>query len=148
MEVEDEIRSRLLDWALEPLAAVNDPRVLLVFPCSRPTLLAVAAHERQELETSGGGKFYARKLYVFAVRRSWQRKKLGGQRLSNLALSAALQDIENRDGAVPVFAYVHRKNARSITLCRRFGLTLELTHPHVDYRWLITPPARARRTPG
>lgn len=41
--------------------------------------------------------------------------------------------------AARIFAVVHEDNARSLALCRRHGLTEELSRPHPAYRRLVTP---------
>jgi RimJ/RimL family protein N-acetyltransferase len=44
-----------------------------------------------------------------------------------------------------VMAVIHQDNLRSLALCRRYGLTAELTRPHPAYRRLITESADASR---
>jgi RimJ/RimL family protein N-acetyltransferase len=56
-------------------------------------------------------------------------------------MSAAMTDISAR---VPprdarVYAIVHEDNRRSIALCRRHGLTEEMSRPHPSYRRVVTP---------
>lgn len=140
-EVEDYVRNKLIDWAFEPLARGQDPRLLLVFERKSRELVGVAAHERCTLQHDDEPPFAATKLEVVGIARSWQGRRFkSGERASDVVMGAVMTDIADR---VPrrdarVFAVVHQRNARSIGLCRRHGLTEELSRPHPDYRRLVT----------
>lgn len=147
-EAEEFIRKQLMMWALAPAAQEDDPRVLLTVGSSDGALLAVGAHERIMLRDEASGRaLLASKIEVVAVATAWQGRRIGSSpgfeaRVSDVVMSALLADIEAR---VPprdarVMAVVHEQNVRSIAVCRRFGLTLDLGRPHPAYRRLITPP--------
>ncbi len=141
IEVEQYIRKDLLKWAFAPFAKPNDPRLLLVFGRTSNSLIGLAAHEKCELRVGNGRSFPASKLEVIAVATRWQGQQFKtGERMSDVVMSAALHDISAR---VPprdarVFAVVHQDNVRSIALCKRHGLSHELSRPHLDYRRLIS----------
>jgi hypothetical protein len=154
VEVEAFVQRDVLKWALEPLAAAADPRLLLVFDRGSHELVGVAAHERQLL-SGPDGSFPATKLEVVAVARTWQGRRfeegaVDGPRVSDVVMSAVMTDVSAR---VPsrdarVFAVVHQDNARSVGLCRRYGLVQEMTRPDPSYRRLVTdhrPPKEAAR---
>ena len=139
VEVEQYIRERLFDWAFEPLAQRQDPRLLLVF--DRKELVALAAHERCTLQHGDDPPFAATKLEVVAVARAWHGRRFPtGERASDVVMAALMTDVKKR---VPrrdarVFAVVHEENLKSLALCRRHGLTKELSRPHPAYRRLMT----------
>lgn len=141
LEVEDYIQRSVLDWALAPLAAVDDPRLLLVFGPTTSDLVGVAAHERAVLVGSNGAKIQATKIQVVAVATKWQGQTFADNvRASDVVTSAAMGDIAAR---VPprntrVFAVVHEENVRSLALCRRYGLVEELGSPAPSYRRWVT----------
>jgi|HubBroStandDraft_1064217.scaffolds.fasta_scaffold02585_5 hypothetical protein len=141
VEVEKVIRTQLLDWALAPGAVEDDP-ILLVSARGSNELVGVAAHERLFLSINGAEMFAATKLYVIAVSRAWQgRRFTGGQRASDVVMSAAMSDIAER--APPrdarVYAIVHAQNVKSLALCRRHGLVHELSKArHDEYVRLVT----------
>ena len=63
-----------------------------------------------------------------------------GPRVSDVVMSAVMTDVSAR---VPprdarVFAVVHEENARSLALCKRYGLVREMTRPDPSYRRLVT----------
>lgn len=140
-EVEQFIQIQLADWAFDHRAADGDPRLLLAF---RPggDLFGVAAHERVTLLAGDGTQFPATKLEVVAVARSWQGRCFPtGERPSDVLMSALMTDVKTR---VPprdarIFAVVHKDNHRSLKLCRRHGLTEEMSSPYPGYRRLVTP---------
>jgi len=140
-EVEEFVRAHVLDWALDPLAQDNDPRLLLLFDRRLKKLVGAAAHERTTLGAPNIPAFAATKLQVVAVAASWQGRTFpGGQRASDVLMSAALTDVAQR---VPprdarVFAVVHNQNARSVALCHRFGLIHDMASEDPAYRALVT----------
>jgi hypothetical protein len=123
----------------DPRAADNDPRLLLAFDTTG-TLFGVAAHERVLLE-SPTARFAATKLEVAAVAIGWQGRHLpSGDRASDVLMSAVMADISAR---IPprdarIFAVIHQANHRSLGLCRRHGLTEELSRAHPEYRRFVT----------
>jgi len=154
VEVEVFIQRDVLEWALDPLAAESDPRLLLVLDRRSKELVGVAAHERQVM-SGPDGSFPATKLEVVAVARTWQGRRFeegtaDRPRVSDVIMSAVMTDVSTR---VPprdarVFAVVHQDNARSLALCRRYGLVREMTRPDPSYRRLVTdhrPPKKAAR---
>jgi hypothetical protein len=155
VEVEVFIQRDVLKWALDPLAADADPRLLLVFDRRSSELAGMAAHERQTL-SGPGGSFPATKLEVVAVATTWQGRRFeegtaGGPRVSDVVMSALMADVSER---VPprdarVFAVVHEDNVRSLALCRRYGLVQEMSRPDPSYRRLVTdhrPAGEARKS--
>jgi hypothetical protein len=144
VEVEVFIQRDVLRWALDPRAAEADPRLLLVFDRRSKELVGVAAHERQVM-SGPDGSFPATKLEVVAVASAWQGRRfeggaVDGPRVSDVVMSAVMTDVSAR---VPprdarVFAVVHEENARSLALCRRYGLVQEMTRPDPSYRRLVT----------
>lgn len=140
VEVEEFVRTQLVDWAFDPHAAASDPRLLLAFDTTGE-LFGVTAHERAVLE-SPDARFPATKLEVVAVATGWQGRRFPvGERASDVLMSALMTDVSAR---VPprdarVFAIIHKANHRSLALCRRHGLVEEMSRPHPDYRRLITP---------
>jgi hypothetical protein len=100
VEVEAFVQRDVLKWALEPLAAAADPRLLLVFDRGSHELVGVAAHERQLL-SGPDGSFPATKLEVVAVARTWQGRRFGesavdGPRVSDVVMSALMTDVSAR----------------------------------------------------
>ncbi|MFO0600145.1 MAG: hypothetical protein U0228_32855 [Myxococcaceae bacterium] len=142
VEVEAFVQLSLYDWAFDPLAAPQDPRLLLLIERASKALIGVAAHERAIL-LAGRRRFAATKLEVVAVSSAWQgRRTRDGRRASDLLLSGLMLDVSTR---VPprdarVFAVVHEDNFRSIALLQRHGLTQELSRPAElsSYRRLVT----------
>jgi hypothetical protein len=140
-EVEEFIRTHLINWTFDPHAADGDPRLLLAFTASGD-LFGVAAHERVTLQGDDGSQFYATKLEVLAVTLWWQGRRFrAGERASDVLMSAVMTDVSAR---VPprdarVFGIVHEDNHRSIAVCRRHGLTEEISRPHPSYRRIVTP---------
>ena len=58
-----------------------------------------------------------------------------------ILMSAVMTDVSSR---VPprdarVYAIVHEDNHRSLAVCRRHGLTEEMSRPHPSYRRVVTP---------
>jgi hypothetical protein len=141
VEVEQFIQAQLLEWAFEPLAAEGDPRLLLAITATGE-LLGVAAHERAILQAADRSQFHATKLEVIAVGLKWQGQQFPtGDRPSDILMSAVATAVSAR---VPprdarVFAIVHEDNHRSIALCRRHGLSEEMSRPHPSYRRIVTP---------
>jgi hypothetical protein len=124
---------------------VNAPRLLLVFERVSGKLIGVAAHERTVLVDPQGKTIDATKLEVVAVRLDWQGRKFSsGERVSDVVMSAALADISSRVPArdARVFAVIHERNERSLRLCRRHGLTQEMSRPSPEYRRVVTPHRR------
>jgi hypothetical protein len=147
IEVERFIRHQLLDWTFDPHATENDPRLLLALTKSPQRLFGVAAHERVVLRDRDGTSFHASKLEVIALAtKSHGTCFPGGARASDVLMSAVMADVSAR---VPprdarVFAIIHEDNHRSLALCRRHGLTEEMSRPHPQYRRIVT----AHRQPG
>jgi hypothetical protein len=142
VEVEQFIQAQLAEWAFDPHAAEEgDPRLLLAFTTAGD-LFGVAAHERVILQAGHGAQFHATKLEIVAIALKWQGRSFPtGERASDILMSAAMTDISAR---VPprdarVYAIVHEDNHRSIALCRRHGLTEEMSRPHPSYRRVVTP---------
>lgn len=143
VEVEAYVQAALFDWAFDPLAKRNDPRLLLIFERKTGGLVGVAAHERTVLGASSGAPFAATQLEVVAVALAWQgRRFMTGARASDVVMSAVMADVTTR---VPprdarVFAVVHEDNLRSVALLRRHGLVEEMSRPasFPHYRRLVT----------
>jgi hypothetical protein len=141
LEVERFIQDQLADWAFDPHASDGDPRLLLAITASGD-LFGIAAHERVTLQTGDDEQFPATKLEVVAVALKWQGQAFpSGDRASDVLMSALMTDVSAR---VPprdtrVYAIVHEDNHRSLALCRRHGLTEEMSRPHPSYRRLVTP---------
>jgi hypothetical protein len=78
---------------------------------------------------------------VVAIARAWQGRRFhSGERASDVLMSAVMSDVSAR---VPprdarVFAVLHEDNARSLALCRRYGLVEEMSRPHPHYRRVVT----------
>lgn len=141
-EVELFIRDQLLDWALAPNAAGDDPRLLLLLLSDTNELIGVAAHERTTLVTGRGVAFDATKLEVAALNKQWQGRRFStGERASDVLMSALMKDVVTRmpPRYARIFGVVHKDNRRSVGLCRRYGLTEEMTSRDPDYRRLVTP---------
>lgn len=140
VEVEQFIRTQLVDWTFDPHATSGDPRLLLAFVTATEELFGVAAHERVVIE-SPTAQFDATKLEVVAIAKAWQGRQFStGERASDVLMSAVMTDVSAR---VPprdarVFAVIHQDNHRSLALCQRYGLVEEMTRPHPDYRRLVT----------
>lgn len=142
VEVEDEITSgRLLAWWSDPTAQDWDPRLLLLFERESGELVGVAAHERETLHEEDGTQIAGTHLHVAALSSSWQgRSFAAGEKASHVLMSAIMQDVKDR---VPprwarVYAIVHEENLRSLGLCARFGLTVDMPRSHPNYRRIIT----------
>jgi hypothetical protein len=115
-EVEQFIQTQLTDWAFDPHADAGDPRLLLAFTAAGD-LFGIAAHERVTLRAADGTSFPATKLEVVGVALKWQGCSFpAGER-----------------------AIVHEDNHRSLAVCRRHGLTEEMSRPHPSYRRIVTP---------
>ncbi len=141
VEVERFIRTQLLNWALAPGAAEDEPRVLLVSERRSNELVGLAAHERVFLAVTGAERLAATKLQVVAVSSAWQgRRFASGQRASDVVMSAAMTDITARTPPrdARVYAVVHENNAKSIALCKRHGLVHELSRAWPQYLRLVT----------
>jgi hypothetical protein len=140
VEVEQFIRTQLIDWTFDPHAVGGDPRLLLAFVAATSELFGVAPHERVVLENANA-QFNATKLEVVAIATAWQGHRFHtGERASDVLMSAVMTDISAR---VPprdarVFAVLHQDNHRSLALCRRHGLVEEMSRPHPDYRRVVT----------
>jgi hypothetical protein len=140
-EVEQFIQTQLADWAFDPHADAGDPRLLLAFKAAGD-LFGVAAHERVTLRAGDGASFPATKLEVVGVALKWQGRSFpAGERASDVLMSAVMTDVSSR---VPprdarVHAIVHEDNHRSLAVCRRHGLTEEMSRPHPSYRRIVTP---------
>jgi hypothetical protein len=141
LEVEQFIQTQLVDWTFDPGANDGDPRLLLAFTSSGG-LFGVAAHEGATLRVGDNTRFAATKLQVVAVELKWQGRCFPtGERASDVLMSALMADVSAR---VPprdarVLAVVHEDNQRSLAVCRRHGLTEELSSPAPGYRRLVTP---------
>jgi RimJ/RimL family protein N-acetyltransferase len=142
VEVEDEITSgRLLSWWSDPAAQDWDPRLLLLFERESGELVGVAAHERESLLDSDGTELEGTHLHVVALSTAWQGRRFAtSEKASHILMSAIMQDVRDR---VPprwarVYAVVHEDNHRSLELCARFGLTVEMPRSHPNYRRIIT----------
>jgi hypothetical protein len=140
-EVEQFIRTQLIDWAFDPNAASGDPRLLVAFVAATGELLGAAAHEQVILQGGDGARFNATKLEVLAIAIAWQGRRFGtAERASDVLMSAVMTDVSAR---VPprdarVFALVHEDNQRSSALCRRHGLVEEMSSPSPHYRRIVT----------
>lgn len=142
LEVEKFIQTQLHEWAFDPHAKEQDPRLLLLFERRSRDLVGVAAHEKTTLQYGNGPPFFATKLEVLAIASRWQGRSFASrERVSDVLMSGVLTDIQARvpPRAARVFAVIHEENARSIALCRRHGFTAELSRAHPSYRRLITP---------
>lgn len=142
-EVERFIQNDLIAWAFDPRAQENDPRVLLTFDVASKSLVGLAAHERCAMATDDGAVFSATKLEVVAVAKSWQGRTFPtGERVSDVVMSGVMKDVCDRVPArdARIFAVVHEDNVRSIALCKKHGLTEELSRPErgPSYRRLVT----------
>jgi hypothetical protein len=140
VDVERVIQMQLLDWALAPGAAKDDPRIVLVFDRHSNDVVGLAAHERAVLVREGGDTFDATKLYVLAVSRHWQGRSFeSGQRASDVVMNAVMKDISSREPPrdARVYGTIDEGNKRSIHLCKRHGLVHELEAPPHHVR-LIT----------
>lgn len=143
VEVESFIRQHLYDWAFDPFATQQDPRLILVRESARGPLIGLAAHERATLATRSGRRIAATKLEVIAVSTEWQGRRFSsGERASDVVMSAAMTDISSR---VPrrharVIAVIHEENLSSLRLCQRHGFVTELSPaPELpQYRRLVT----------
>jgi len=141
-EVEQFCQRQLLDWALAPGAAEDDPRLLLLVVTATGDLIGVAAHERKSLHGPSGAPFNATVLEVIALATKWQGRSFeSGERASDVLMSAVMVDVASR---VPprdahVLAVVHEENERSLGLLRRHGLTQEMSRPAPEYRRFVTP---------
>ena len=141
--MESFVRGNLFDWAFDPFATNQDPRLLLVRQGARGPLIGLAAHERIALVSRSGKRISATKLEVVAVSNDWQGRRVStGERASDIVMSAAMTDIAKR---VPprharVLALVHEKNLRSLALCQRHGFVAELSRARdlPQYRRLVT----------
>lgn len=142
-EVESFIRSQLFDWAFDPLAQSQDPRLLLLRDRNSRELIGVAAHEKCVMQLmSGGASFAASKLEVVAIARAWQGRSFpSGERASDVLMSAVMRDVSARvpPRAARVFAIIHQDNHRSLAMCKRHGLTVHLSRPDPRYVRLVTP---------
>ncbi len=141
-EVERFIQAQLADWAFDPYAAEGDPRLLLAFAAARD-LFGVAAHERVTLQAGNGTQFHATKLEVVAVALKWQGRSFphrgAGQRCPHVCLDDRRQRARPATRDARVYAIVHEDNHRSIAVCRRHGITEEMSRPHPSYRRIVTP---------
>lgn len=146
-------------WRIRP-GSPNDRKLVASFACADVTvswqieverllafstagdLFGVAAHEQVILQDGRGAEFHATKLEVVAVAQKWQGRSFPtGERASDVLVSAVMTDISAR---VPprdarVYAIVHEDNHRSIALCRRHGLTQEMSPPYPGYLRIVTP---------
>lgn len=137
------MQGALFDWRYAPLAQDNDPRVLLLFHAQTSALIGVSAHERVILQAGNGETFHATQLEVVALSTDWQSNRFStGERASDVLMSATMSDVKAR---VPprfarLLAVVHQDNHRSVAVCRRHGLTEELSRPDQlpQYRRLLT----------
>jgi hypothetical protein len=140
-EVEQFIQTQLIHWTFDPNAGGGDPRLLLAFTATGD-LFGIAAHEQVTLHEGDGTRFPATKLEVVGVALKWQgRAFCTGERASDVLMSAVMTDVKSR---IPprdarVFAVVHEDNNRSLAVCRRHGLTEEMSRPAPSYRRIVTP---------
>lgn len=97
VEVERFVQTSLLDWALAPGAAADEPRILLVHERGTMDLVGLAAHERILLRAVDNTTFEATRLHAVAIATSWQGRRLGEtERASDVVMSAAMTDITAR----------------------------------------------------
>lgn len=123
VEVEQFIRTQLINWSFDPHAAGGDPRLLLAFITATGELFGVAAHERKTLG-HGETRFDATKLEVAAIAPPWQGHRFStGERASDVLMSAVMTDVSARvpPRDVRVFGVVHQDNRRSIAFARQSG---------------------------
>jgi hypothetical protein len=102
---------------------------LLLFETDAEDLLAVGAHHWRAYEV-GGATVDGSYLVVAAIALPFQGARLEtGERLSDFVMNALLSDASDRGRGDLVTALVARENARSLALCRRFGIDAELPSP-------------------
>ncbi|HYB17273.1 MAG TPA: hypothetical protein VEF71_17610 [Streptosporangiaceae bacterium] len=103
IEVEQFIRTQLVDWTFDPHASSGDPRLLLAFITATGELFGVAAHEQAILRGEDGAQFNATKLEVLAIATPWQGRRFQtGERVSDVLMSAVMADVSAR---VPPLAF-------------------------------------------
>lgn len=139
-EVEDYINNSAFAWATSAQAKHVDHRLLLLSERSSDALVGVVGHELADL-TDGHTTFAATLLTVIAIATAWQGRRFSsGERVSDVLVSGAMQDISRRRPSRDrwVFAKVHEDNDKAIRLCRRFGLTHEMSQTDPPYRRLIS----------
>src|SRR6266508_4021415 len=102
---------------------------LLLFETNAEGLLAVGAHHWRAYEV-GGTTVDGTYLVVAAIALPFQGARLSsGERLSDFVMNALLSDAGTRGRGDLVTALVARENARSLAVCRRFGIEAELASP-------------------
>lgn len=139
-EVERIINDSLLKWAQSERALQVDGRLLLLIDRESGDIVGVVAHELCDL-TNGKEHFEATFLKVIAIASKWQGKTFStGERVSDVLGSMAMEDIARRRPRRDswVWAKVDERNEKALRLCRRFGLTHEMSQRDPPYRRLIT----------
>jgi hypothetical protein len=109
---------------------------LLLFETDTEGLLAVGAHHWRAYEV-GATTVDGTYLVIAAIALPFQGAQLEtGDRLSDFVMNALLSDASDRGRGDIVTALVAGENARSLALCRRFGIDAELPSPDSAYRHL------------
>jgi hypothetical protein len=131
--VDEFVRERALARALE---GQLDFRLLLV-ETDAVGLVAVGAHHWRAYELAGT-TFDGTYLVVAAIALPFQGARLtSGERLSDFVMKALLNDARDRGRGDLITVLVARENARSLALCRRFGIDAELPSPDPAYLHLV-----------
>jgi hypothetical protein len=138
-EVETFVRNDLLEWALAPGAALDDPRALLLLDRANPgNLVAVAAHERLTELLLRGKPLEGTKAHVVAVALDSRRTQIVGRRPGDLAFAALRQDARSRQPTrgPALAAVVAEKNLPSLAMCDRQGLVATIQRSP-GYVWRV-----------
>lgn len=129
-EVEEFSRGTLCTWVLDPHAEAWDPRMVILAEASAGTLLGVAAHERATITYEGRAEIM-RHIQVIALE-AWVQgaSDAHGRRLSDLLLSATLEDIADADDpSQRPYATVHKQNVASLSMFERAHMVPKFDHP-------------------
>jgi hypothetical protein len=140
---EDLVERFVTERALARALAAHLDFRLLLFETDAEGLLAVGAHHLRAYEV-GGTALDGTYLVVAAIALPFQGAELEtGERLSDFVMNALLSDAGDCGRGDLVTALVARENARSLALCRRFGIDAELPSPDPGYLhlagWRGTP---------
>lgn len=141
-EVEAHVRHRLLDRHLARTTLTDHRLIGLELPDRG--LVAVAAHE-EDLTRAGGRDLTSTLWVVAAVAADLRGATLSGVdfgerrsvTLGRYLAEVVLSDVAETTRAPYVRAVVARENARSLALCRRVGLTREMSYPDARYVALL-----------
>jgi hypothetical protein len=138
-EVEEFVRKGLLEWALAPGAAVDDPRALLLLDeLDTNTLVAVAAHEQLTELVVRGQRLEGTKAQVVAVALTSRGTQIAGRRPGDLAFEALRHDARTRHPprGRALAAVVAETNAPSLAMCDRQGLAVTVRRSP-GYVWRV-----------